>query len=140
VAGGELAKVTAAVKAKDASITISSVPKDPDSSDDAFGTSNGNHIEYEASAHLSTFTVSPGGPGRLHYAEEAAARGALPRLPYRSRTVDSAPRPTRALTTAGDLASKTVRSQARLHLGAAGTQVTSRRRVTMMPIAPKTTV
>jgi hypothetical protein len=64
VTGDELAKVTAAVKAKDASIAVSRVTKDPDGSYDVFGTSNGNQIKYDVSADLSTVTIGSGGPSR----------------------------------------------------------------------------
>jgi hypothetical protein len=66
VTGDELAKVTAAVKAKDASITVTSVRKDPDGSYDVFGTKDGAEVMYDVSADLATFTQNAGhggGPG-----------------------------------------------------------------------------
>jgi hypothetical protein len=56
VTGSQLAKVKAAVKAKDSSITVSSVRKDPDGSYDVFGTKAGAQVTYDVSADLKTFT------------------------------------------------------------------------------------
>ncbi|GAA2697796.1 hypothetical protein Apa02nite_055450 [Actinoplanes palleronii] len=56
VTGDELAKVTAAVKAKDATITVTRVGKDPDGSYDVFGTKAGATVMYDVSADLTTFT------------------------------------------------------------------------------------
>ena len=65
VTGDELAKVTAAVQAKDPSFTVSSVRKDLDGSYDVFGTKSGAPTEYDVSADLQTITESPGhGSGR----------------------------------------------------------------------------
>jgi hypothetical protein len=64
VTGDELAKVTAAVKAKDSSITVSSVTKDADGSYDVFGTKNGSQVKYDVSTDLTTFTQDTAGPGR----------------------------------------------------------------------------
>jgi hypothetical protein len=50
VTGDELAKVTAAMKAKDSTVTATSVRKDPDGS-------------YDVSADLNTFTLNTGGHG-----------------------------------------------------------------------------
>ena len=67
VTGDELAKVTAAVKAKDSSITVSSVRKDPDGSYDVLGTKAGANVMYDVSADLKTFTPSTGrGGGKGH--------------------------------------------------------------------------
>ncbi len=66
VTGDELSKVTAAVKAKDAAVTVTSVTKDADGSYDVFGTKDGNQIKYDVSADLSTFTQDAGGPGGDH--------------------------------------------------------------------------
>jgi hypothetical protein len=59
VTGDELAKVTAAVKAKDSSVTVSSVRKDPDGSYDVLATKAGAQVMYEVSADLKT--ISQGG-------------------------------------------------------------------------------
>lgn len=69
VTGEEAQKVIDAVKAKDASVTISDVRKDPDGSYDALGTkSDGTKVMYDVSADLATITEhagkgGPGGPG-----------------------------------------------------------------------------
>ncbi|MDQ4504548.1 hypothetical protein [Sinomonas sp. ASV322] len=60
----ETAKVTAAVKAKDAGATVTKVEKDSDGSFDATATSNGSTVRYEVSADYATVTVSNhGGKG-----------------------------------------------------------------------------
>ena len=65
VTGSELAKVTAAVKAKDSAVTVTSVVKDPDGSYDVLGTKAGAQVRLEASADLKTVgAATPGGPGR----------------------------------------------------------------------------
>lgn len=58
----ETAKVTAAIKAKDASADVTKVMKDADGSFDAMATSNGSRVRYEVSADYATVT-------------QAAARG-----------------------------------------------------------------
>jgi hypothetical protein len=63
VTGEELAKVTAAVKAKDSSVTVQSVGKDADGSYDVFGTRSGAPVRFEVSADLKTITEG-GGHGR----------------------------------------------------------------------------
>ncbi len=60
VTGDELAKVTAAVAAKDG-VTVTSVQKDPDGSYDVFATKDGAHVMYEVSADLATITQNTGG-------------------------------------------------------------------------------
>jgi hypothetical protein len=64
VTGDELAKVTAAVKAKDSSITVTSVRKDPDGSYDVLGAKNGANVMYDGSADLATFTQNTGVAGK----------------------------------------------------------------------------
>ncbi len=56
----ETAKVTAAVKAKDAAVTVEKVVKDPDGSFDAQGTKDGTKVMVEVSADLQTVTVRAG--------------------------------------------------------------------------------
>ncbi len=56
VTGDELAKVTAAVKAKDSAVTVTSVQKDEDGSYDVFGTKAGAPIGFEVSKDLTTVT------------------------------------------------------------------------------------
>ena len=56
VTGAEAAKVTAAVKAKDSSVTVTGVRKDPDGSYDVLGTKAGTNVFYDVSADLTTFT------------------------------------------------------------------------------------
>ena len=64
VTGTELAKVTAAVKAEDSAVTVTSVAKDPDGSYDVLGTKAGAAVRLEASADLKTIgAATPGGPG-----------------------------------------------------------------------------
>ncbi|GAA1984931.1 hypothetical protein GCM10009817_27980 [Terrabacter lapilli] len=62
VTGTELAGVTAAVKAKDASVTVTSVRKDPDGSYDVLGTRSGADVMLEVSKDLKTITTNAGGP------------------------------------------------------------------------------
>src|SRR3954453_10188210 len=66
VTGDELAKVTAAVKAKDSAATVTNVRKDPDGSYDVFGTKSGTQVMFEVSADLKTITQGAGGGGRGH--------------------------------------------------------------------------
>ncbi len=61
VTGDEAAKVSAAVTAKDAGVTVAKVLKDPDGSYDVLGTKGGQPVHFEVSADLAT--VSQGGPG-----------------------------------------------------------------------------
>jgi pectate lyase len=63
VTGDELTKVTAAVKAKDSAITVTSVQKDPDGSYDVHGTKAGAQVMVEVSKDLKTIEVRTGGPG-----------------------------------------------------------------------------
>jgi hypothetical protein len=63
VSGSELAKVTAAVKAKDSSVTVEHVRKDPDGSYDVMGTKAGKPVMLEVSKDLATVTERTGGPG-----------------------------------------------------------------------------
>jgi hypothetical protein len=65
VTGDELAKVTAAVKAEDSTITVQSVRKDPDGSYDVFGTKDGTPVMVEVSKDLKTIEVRTGGPGGM---------------------------------------------------------------------------
>jgi len=60
VTGDELAKVTAAMTAKDSSVTVTSVRKDPDGSYDVLGTKDGANVFYDVSADLTTFTLNDG--------------------------------------------------------------------------------
>ena len=61
VTGTELASVTAAVKAKDSTVTVTSVRKDPDGSYDVFGTKSGATVMLEVSKDLKTITTDTGG-------------------------------------------------------------------------------
>jgi hypothetical protein len=61
VTGDEAAKVSAAVTAKDAGVTVAKVRKDPDGSYDVLGTKAGQPVHFEVSSDLAT--VSQGGPG-----------------------------------------------------------------------------
>jgi hypothetical protein len=65
VTGSQAAKVTAAVKAKDSSVTVTGVRKDPDGSYDVLGTRAGSQVMYDVSADLKTITQNTfhgGGP------------------------------------------------------------------------------
>ncbi|MDF2146879.1 hypothetical protein [Knoellia sp. p5-6-4] len=66
VTGDELAKVTAAVKAKDSAVTVQSARKDPDGSYDVLGTKDGTPVMLEVSKDLKTIETRTGGPGRMH--------------------------------------------------------------------------
>ena len=67
VTGAGLTKVTAAVKAKDSTVTVTSVRMDPDGSYDVFGTKAGANVMLEVSKDLKTITTNtgrnPGGSG-----------------------------------------------------------------------------
>ena len=63
VTGTALATVTAAVKAKDSAVTVTSVRMDPDGSYDVFGTKAGAPVMLEVSKDLKTITTRTGGPG-----------------------------------------------------------------------------
>jgi hypothetical protein len=63
VTGDEADKVIAAVTAKDSSVTIDTVRKDPDGSYDALGTKDGSPVFFDVSADLKTVTENAGGPG-----------------------------------------------------------------------------
>ena len=66
VTGAEADKVIAAVEAKDSSVTVDSVRKDPDGSYDALGTRDGSPVFFDVSADLATVTENTGGPhGRM---------------------------------------------------------------------------
>jgi hypothetical protein len=64
VTGSEAAKVTAAVKAKDSSVTVSSVRKDADGSYDALGTKSGSQVMFDVSADLKTISQNTFGGGQ----------------------------------------------------------------------------
>ena len=66
VTGTTAGNVKAAVKAKDSTVTISTVRMDPDGSFDALGTDvSGNNVFYDVSADLKTITAGGGhGGGR----------------------------------------------------------------------------
>ena len=61
VTGAALTKVTAAVKAKDSAVTVTSVRMDPDGSYDVFGTKAGANVMLEVSKDLKTITTNTGG-------------------------------------------------------------------------------
>ena len=64
VTGTALAQVTAAVKAKDSAVTVTSVRMDPDGSYDVFGTKAGANVMLEVSKDLKTITTNTGGGQR----------------------------------------------------------------------------
>lgn len=59
----EKAKVIAAVKAKDAAVSVTEVVKDPDGSFDARGTKAGSPVMVEVSKDYATVEARTGGPG-----------------------------------------------------------------------------
>jgi hypothetical protein len=63
VTGDEATKVTAAVTAKDSSVSVTGVLKDADGSYDVVGTKAGAQVRYEVSADLTTITEGKGGHG-----------------------------------------------------------------------------
>lgn len=68
VTGDELTKVTEAVKAEDAAVTVEGVRKAPDGSYRVLGRKAGGRVLFEVSADLATVTEHEGGPrgGRHH--------------------------------------------------------------------------
>jgi hypothetical protein len=58
VTGTALTNVTAAVKAKDSTVTVTSVRVDPDGSYDVFGTKAGANVMLEVSKDLKTITTN----------------------------------------------------------------------------------
>jgi hypothetical protein len=64
VTGDEAAKASAAVTAKDSTVTVTSVRKDPDGSYDVLGTKAGANVMYDVSADLATVSqAQTGGKG-----------------------------------------------------------------------------
>ncbi|MCG7321808.1 hypothetical protein [Arsenicicoccus bolidensis] len=63
VTGDELAKLKAAVTAKDSTVSVTDVQKDPDGSYDVHGTKAGQQVMVEVSKDLKTVEVRTGGPG-----------------------------------------------------------------------------
>ncbi len=76
VNGDELAKVTAAITAKDSAIEITEVQKDPDGSYDAIGTKDGQPVRVEVSADLKDIQIGVGGPGGMGHGHGGAGMGA----------------------------------------------------------------
>ncbi|MGB4808902.1 MAG: hypothetical protein WBP39_05310 [Candidatus Phosphoribacter baldrii] len=66
VTGDEATKVSAAVTAKDSTVTVTEVRKDPDGSYDVLGTKAGAPVMFDVSADLATITENVGGPGGGH--------------------------------------------------------------------------
>lgn len=62
VTGSELAKVNAAVKAKDSAVSVTSVRKDADGSYEVLGTKAGSPVAFDVSKDLKTITTK-GRPG-----------------------------------------------------------------------------
>jgi hypothetical protein len=60
VTGTALAKVTAAVKAKDSAVSVTSVRMDPDGSYDVLGTKTGANVMLEVSKDLKTIAQHTG--------------------------------------------------------------------------------
>lgn len=63
VTGTELAKVKAAVKSEDSTVTVTSVRQDADGSYDVLGTKAAKQVMLEVSKDLRTITTRTGGPG-----------------------------------------------------------------------------
>ncbi|HKG50451.1 MAG TPA: hypothetical protein VKB14_08425 [Actinomycetales bacterium] len=72
VTGSEAAKVTAAVKAKDSAVSVTSVRKDPDGSYDVLGTKSGTQVFYDVSKDLKTITQNTFGGGQSDAAPSAS--------------------------------------------------------------------
>ena len=66
VTGDEAARVTAAVTAKDAAVTVSRVGKAADGSYRVAGMKAGERVRFAVSADLKTVTEGKAGPGRGH--------------------------------------------------------------------------
>ncbi|WP_433796145.1 hypothetical protein [Actinoplanes sp. CA-252034] len=66
VTGDEAAKVTAAVTAEDAAVTVSRVVKGAAGAYHVFGTKDGERAHFTVSADLTTVTEGKAGPGRGH--------------------------------------------------------------------------
>jgi hypothetical protein len=66
VTGDEAAKVSAAVTAKDAAVTVSRVVKTGDGAYHVFGVKDGDRVHFTVSADLGTVTEGKAGPGRGH--------------------------------------------------------------------------
>jgi hypothetical protein len=64
VTGDELAKVTAAVTAKDPAVTVARAHKEADGSYDVFGTKDGARVKFDVSADLKTVTQGAARPGK----------------------------------------------------------------------------
>ncbi|WP_392468561.1 hypothetical protein ACF3NS_06115 [Arsenicicoccus cauae] len=62
----QTAKVKAAVTAKDSTITVTTVQKDPDGSFDVLGTKTGQQVRVDVSADYQTVTVDTGGGRGRH--------------------------------------------------------------------------
>ncbi|MGI5240055.1 hypothetical protein [Dactylosporangium sp. CA-139066] len=93
VTGEELAKVTAAMKAKDSAVTVSKVRKDSDGSYDVLGTKDGTKVFYEVSADLKTFTLHTGHGdhrGRDRDSSTAVTGEELAKVTAAMKTKDSA--------------------------------------------------
>ena len=94
VTGDELAKVTAAVKAKDSAVTVTRVEKDPDGSYDVLGTKAGADVRLEVSKDLRTITTrtgrGPGGPGRPGHAHTPVTGTELATVTAAVKAKDSA--------------------------------------------------
>ena len=56
--------MTAAVKANDSTVTVTSVRMDPDGSYDVFGTKAGTNVMLEVSKDLKTITANTGNGGQ----------------------------------------------------------------------------
>jgi hypothetical protein len=75
VTGAELAKVTAAMKAKDSTVAVTGVRKDPDGSYDVLGSKAGAAVMFDVSADLKTFSQHTGGGGRGHGGDDGTTSG-----------------------------------------------------------------
>ena len=86
VTGDEATKVSAAVTAKDSTVTVESVRKDPDGSYDVLGTKAGANVMFDVSADLATVSQAQGGPGGQGHDGKGGPQGGQQGAPSGSST------------------------------------------------------
>ncbi len=86
VTGDEATKASAAVTAKDSTVTVTSVRKDPDGSYDVLGTKAGANVMFDVSADLATVSQAQGGPGGQGHDGKGGPQGGQQGAPSGSST------------------------------------------------------